>query len=141
MNFFDAKKIYIEEYFKGRRRNLDYTEEIFPYSIVRHQTDTFIKAQIEIKEIVELYEVDEALVDKYVGMIIDKNEFSPIWLSIGKKLKNGEIVRRWHKKFEAVDGNHRMAAYKKLKYKSIGAFMPKSHYDLYIRIKNGNENS
>lgn len=131
MDFEQARKLFVEEFFKGRRQNKVYKDEIFPYSKIRYLDEVFITTEILVSETAKIYTVEQELVDKYVNYI-KKQTISPIWVTYGKKLKDGSVIIHWHRKFEVKDGNHRIEAYKKLGLNSIKAIMPQSHYRIYI---------
>ena len=131
MNFDVARSFFLEEFFKGRRKQQIYNSEIFPFSRIRYHSENFLSKKIPILEIAEMYTTQEELVDKYVEYMKIKN-MPPIWVSYGKKLKDDKIIVNWHKKFEIKDGNHRFHACKKLKINMIDVIIPESHYRTYI---------
>ena len=47
------------------------------------------------------------------------------------RLKDGSTHLNWDSLVEIRDGNHRVAAYKKVGRKKIKAIMPQSHYEIW----------
>jgi uncharacterized ParB-like nuclease family protein len=76
------------------------------------------------------YKVHEEIVQEYMSMINEGVEFEPIWVQMGKRMKDGKINIFQHKKILAVDGNHRLHAYKRLGHTHINAVAPNSHLPL-----------
>ena len=64
----------------------------------------------------------------------------PIWVSVGKKLKDGTVVPNQDLVLRTIDGNHRVTALKKLKKETVIAYIPESHYN-YWRNKSNEQDS
>jgi hypothetical protein len=140
-NFLEANKLYFEQFYGGRkahRKELERDYYGFPFGH-DYWHDKFVEVEIPIS-LVNIRLRAEELVDQYADSINEGDKLPPIWVSIGRKLKNGDIILFWNRKIKTLDGFHRTAAHKKLGIKMIKAIMPLSHYKLFNTLEvRGNE--
>jgi hypothetical protein len=104
----------------------------FPFGEL-YKGEDFVTQTFEIKNIKSKIMHPE-LVDIYCKYLeIAGAEVEPIWLSAGRKMKNGKISRKWHNMLSIMDGNHRVEAAKKLGWSWIVGVMPESHFYYYMK--------
>lgn len=130
MNYEMAKKKHKQNFYKGRWKDTE-RECAFPFG-KRYEDDLFVLHMIPVKYI-KAREAREGLVSKYKEMFEQGTTFDPVWLTIGRKLKNKEIVMKWDSQFHCADGNHRVLAAKEAGIKEILAILPESHYEFYLK--------
>ena len=133
MFFEEAIRLHKIHYYEGKNKFKKEIEYVFPYNFL-HETDLFIEVEVSL-DILETQDTDSERVDKYIE-IMKKKDMESIWISYGKKLKDGSVIRYWHSRFYVVDGNHRTAAARFLKRGKIKAIVPESHYDCFVRFVN-----
>lgn len=116
MTYDEAKKLFIPKEFPFGFRY--YNEKFIEVEI---KTNRFEKPDIARNDKFELYK----------KMFKNKEYVSPIWGSIGRKLKNGKIQRFQNYIFQIKDGNHRLGAAIDLGIKKIKVILPESHWREY----------
>jgi len=101
----------------------------FPFGI-RYHEENFIVRKINVKDLRPSTQRPE-IVEKYKSILSEEKPVDPIWCSVGRKMKDGNIQRFYHKYVEIKDGNHRAQAAKELGLKQIDAVLPESHWEVY----------
>jgi len=129
MNYKQAKEKHFAQFYGGveyGKPKPRYGYE-FPYGSI-YKYEEFILSDIPLN-IIEARCIHSHLVDVYSENFDSGME--PVWLSIGRKLKNNTIAINYSCKFDVFDGNHRVLAAKKNKHSVIKSIMPESHYEFY----------
>ena len=99
-----------------------------------YEDDLFLEITITTDDLYT-QRVNANFVDKYMDLITKNIIRDPIWISCGKKLRDGTIVPHWHRKYFVLDGNHRTEAYKKMNFEEVVTYIPKSHYEYLLRAE------
>lgn len=141
LSFIDANKYYFKQFYGGRKASKKELEESFykfPFGY-DYWHESFVEVDIPISLIVITLR-KPVLVEQYAEDIKNGQKLPAIWVSIGRKLKNGKVILSWNRQIKILDGFHRTAAHKKLGYKTIKAIMPLSHYEFFKTLEvRGNE--
>ncbi len=128
MTYKEAEALFSEKRKQGRCGENPGT---FPYG-PNYYDDSFIELEIPLDFIREEKVSYIDVVDRYTALLEDQAlDLGPIWASAGKRLKDGSTHLNWDSLIEIRDGNHRVAAYKKVGRKKIKAIMPQSHYKIW----------
>lgn len=140
MSFDEASKAYKKQFYAGRKSKVSQDGYKFPYSRARYSKEDFIEVEFPVNCISTRVRKKD-LVPQYANDIKWGDEFPAVWLSIGRKLRSGEIILHHDRKIRVMDGFHRITATQSLNRKTIKACMPKSHYEYFknnLEVK-GNE--
>lgn len=129
MNYEEAAALFYTEHKLGRRGPL--WQRDFPYGI-RYQDDIFILNTVSVDKL-KLQDTDLNVVNQYRQLIQSGIKMSPIWISVGKKLKSGEVVPQHNGMYTIKDGNHRVQAHIALNLNEVDVIMPESHFK-YLQI-------
>jgi hypothetical protein len=130
MNYKDAANKHKEQFYGGMKygKPSPKFKYVFPYGSA-YKNEEFIIEEIPIS-ILRPRCVHQWLVEIYSEGNIDE----PIWVSVGRKFKDGSIAINYTGTFDILDGNHRVLAAIRKNKKTVMAVMPKSHYDFYKEI-------
>lgn len=128
MTYKEAEALFYEKRTQGRCGESPGT---FPYGY-NYCDDAFIEIEILLDCLRQEKPEYKEVVDRYVALLADPSlDLGPIWASAGKRLKDGSTHLNWDHLIEIKDGNHRVAAYKKVGRETIKAIMPQSHSTLW----------
>ena len=100
----------------------------------RYYDETFVEVELPVNILspgpnLRIPEQVDEFADKYRnGETMDA-----VWLTMGRKMRDGSIQPWWNKKPQIKDGNHRITAAQKAGIEWINVIMPESHVELYRR--------
>jgi hypothetical protein len=77
----------------------------------------------------------DKLIPEYSKKMQEGVDFPAVWLSLGRKLKNGEIVLQHDRRIRVMDGFHRITAAQSLGLETIKACMPESHWKAFMEME------
>ncbi len=132
LDYFKAKDVYVKQFHRGRNIGKPLKAKELPYSNCNN--DTFILVDV-LLVLIDNYPLYAGLVEQYSKETIDE----PVWLSFGRKHRDGKFRSFWNRRFQVRDGNHRVEAEKVKKSKTIKAYMPLSHWEEYNEQNNNNK--
>jgi hypothetical protein len=101
----------------------------FPFGF-RYENESFVVNDMEVSRLLPSCQRPEIL-KNYKLKFLNSIHIEPIWCSVGRKLKSGEVNKYQHHHVHIEDGNHRSQAAKDLGIKFIKAIMPESHWRAY----------
>ena len=129
ISYDEALRVYTEQFFGGRKKGTSRKRFCFPFGN-RYQQEQFVCVAVD-RFLPDGWIKDSKVAELYLATIHE--EFPPIWLSLGRKLRNGFCVN-FHRKFIMLDGYHRMNALM-AKGLPVKAWMPESHYAAYLQLR------
>jgi len=142
LTYDEAYAMHRKQWFEGKHKEWgnDESDYNFPYGS-QYEDEGFVEVKIPSKDIETITGPDVAgdrtrqRVERYKNILKEKGERSmgPIWVSAGRKLRDGTISRSldFKEPFSALDGNHRAQAAKELGHATQDAIMPASHWKAY----------
>ena len=126
MTYEEAKAQYFKQFYAGRKKGREDLKRVFPYGSI-YKTEMFVIVDFPVA-VVDVRLRQEDLVPKYAA---DKAyNKQPVWMRIGRTMKNGEVILNYNRKPQVLDGFHRTAAAKLNNEKFVKAIIPESHYEL-----------
>ena len=128
-----AKALYQKQHFEGRNCRKERSRWVFPYGKC-YIDEKFVEVEIPVDELISRV-VDPHLIPAYIKIIKTQGSMGPAWVTLGKKMRNGEFQPRYENKFWVRDGNHRVESYKKMGLPKMPVIMPESHYFYYRKLK------
>ena len=129
----ETQEIYFSRFFAGRHGGKKTKRLIFPYG-KRYACENFVSAEIELDFIDRARVKNPEVLGRYQAIQKDQN-MDEVWLSIGRKMKNGSICPNYERCFRIYDGNHRITAARAIGREVILAMLPESHYKFYLDNK------
>lgn len=129
LSYDDAEKVYTEQFFSGRKSGTSRKRFCFPFGN-KYRDEIFVCVVID-KLLPDVVIKDPIVGEKYERSITC--DFPAIWMSFGRKTRNGFCVN-FNQKFRMLDGYHRLNALLKNK-KPVMAWMPESHYRAYLAAR------
>jgi hypothetical protein len=120
IQFDEAKEVYLSRYSYGASTGVS-----FPY---RHGID-FVIADIPV-DLITCWPRDRSVVDKIVEFM-KTTDLDGVWLIYGRDFEDMPFTPFWNRKFQVMDGNHRVESAKILGKKTIKAYLPVEHYSFW----------
>lgn len=136
LSFEEADNRYKEQFYSGRKKDRFEKEKdkyLFPYSN-RYRDEKFIEIEFPVSCIKTRIRQEE-LIPEYSTRMKKGDDFPAVWLSLGRKLKNGDIVLEHDRRVRVMDGFHRITAAQSLGLETIKACMPESHYNAFNNME------
>lgn len=124
MNYRTAKSTYETAFYMGRNKGLNNC--VFPYGSM-YESDTFVKVRLHTKLLRQHKRTNIDTAKAYKD-IMKRKDMGLLWVSVGRKMRSGDIHPNFDLLLEVKDGNHRLAAHKMLGHEDVVCYMPESHY-------------
>lgn len=132
MTYVEASAQYRRQFYSGRKSGKPEGNYVFPFGC-RYRDDWFVEVELPIAWFSPRPRCPE-LVPDYAARMESGAELPPVWVSLGRKFKDGSVTPFWDRKPVLLDGNHRMLAGQLAGLVKIKAVIPESHCVLLEQI-------
>ena len=126
LTYLEARHMFQQAYWSGRNKGKLAVNK-FPFG-QRYICTMFRYVEVPL-DLLESKTSQPEIVPNYMLAIKAGDSFPPIFISMGRLLRDGKICK--FDKIKICDGNHRVQAAKNLGQKTITALIPHSHMEAY----------